>query len=246
MSTFNLETAADAVKQSNKEKAFAILHSLETRDSVGPGFISDDRYVQHNHMIADNKPGFLGLQSWLPENNKVIILRAFEDGDYVFVHAGYDLGGPIVGMDIFRFENGKAVEHWDNLQMVPPAATFEGMTAGPVTAGDLDKTATNKSLVVTYATLILVENQENKLPDFINVSNYKEHQPAVSGLHYNHIHLVLGEGDFILVQSEGELDRKPVGLYDLFRVANDQIVEHWNTVEEIPARENWQNPNGKF
>jgi predicted SnoaL-like aldol condensation-catalyzing enzyme len=40
--------------------------------------------------------------------------------------------------------------------------------------------------------------------------------------------------------------KKHVAFYDLFRVENGKIVEHWDTIEEIPARENWRNANGKF
>jgi predicted SnoaL-like aldol condensation-catalyzing enzyme len=247
MNTLNNQEATIAVGLSNKEKALAILTCLETRDAVGPTHISDERYIQHNLVITDNKPGFLALQSWLPEGNKVNILRAFEDGDHVFVHAGYNLGGPMVGMDIFRFENGKAVEHWDNLQLVPTDSSFEEMTAGKVSVGDHDQTATNKSLVANYAQSVLVEGQKDKAGKFIDQSNYSEHQPVVPGsLQYNKVHLVLGEGNFVMVQSEGQLDGKSVGLYDLFRVEQGKIAEHWNTIEAIPAKADWQNPNGKF
>jgi len=57
---------------------------------------------------------------------------------------------------------------------------------------------------------------------------------------------VLGEGDFALVVSEGEFGGKPTSFYDLFRVENGKIAEHWDTIEEIPARSDWKNANGKF
>lgn len=34
--------------------------------------------------------------------------------------------------------------------------------------------------------------------------------------------------------------------YDLFRVADGKIAEHWDIIEEIPARDKWANDNGKF
>ena len=34
--------------------------------------------------------------------------------------------------------------------------------------------------------------------------------------------------------------------YDLFRVEDGKIVEHWDTIEEIPSKNMWANNNGKF
>jgi predicted SnoaL-like aldol condensation-catalyzing enzyme len=47
---------------------------------------------------------------------RVDTVRVFEDGNFVFAHSDYEFFGPKVGFDIFRFEGGKIVEHWDNLQ----------------------------------------------------------------------------------------------------------------------------------
>ena len=63
---------------------------------------------------------------------------------------------------------------------------------------------------------------------------------------YTKIHKVLGEGNFVLVSSEGEFAGKPSAFYDLFRVANGKIAEHWDTIETIPPRAEWKNANGKF
>jgi len=66
-----------------------------------------------------------------------------------------------------------------------------------------------------------------------------------SAIVYHKIHKVLGEGNFVLTASEGTLGRKPTA-YDLFRVADGRIVEHWDVLDTIPPRESWANPNGKF
>jgi len=63
---------------------------------------------------------------------------------------------------------------------------------------------------------------------------------------YERIHRVLGEGNFVLVASEGSLGGKPTSFYDLFRVENGKIAEHWDTIETIAPRSEWKNANGKF
>lgn len=57
---------------------------------------------------------------------------------------------------------------------------------------------------------------------------------------------MLGEGNFVPVASEGSFGDQHTSFYDLFRVENGKIAEHWDTIETIPARQHWKNENGKF
>jgi hypothetical protein len=50
---------------------------------------------------------------------------------------------------------------------------------------------------------------------------------------YDAIHQVLGMGNFVLVSSEGSLGGKPTSFYDLFRLADGKIAEHWDTIEQF-------------
>ena len=63
---------------------------------------------------------------------------------------------------------------------------------------------------------------------------------------YTKIHKVLGEGNFVLCISEGSFADKPTSFYDLFRVESGKIVEHWDVMETILPKDQWQNSNGKF
>ena len=44
--------------------------------------------------------------------------------------------------------------------------------------------------------------------------------------------------------SEGKFGDQPTSFYDLFRVTDGKIVEHWDTIETIPPRSEWN--IGKF
>jgi hypothetical protein len=54
-------------------------------------------------------------------------------------------------------------------------------------------------------------------------------------MNYDRIHEVLGEGNFVLVVSEGQFAGKPTSFYDLFRVENGKIVEHWDVLQVVPT-----------
>ncbi len=257
---------AHSAELSNKEKAAALLESLETGDPKPVGYINPDKYIQHNLMVKDGLAGFGELlQSVDPGGIKVRVVRAFSDGDYVFTHTDYDFFGPKAGFDIFRFEDGLIVRHWDNLApKTRPNPSGRTQFDGPVKASDLDKTEANKALVRDFMETVLVRGQYEKMGGYFNGDNYLQHNPEIgdglSGLSravkamaekgikmvYEKIHLVLGEGNFVLSVGEGRFAGQAVAYYDLFRVENGKIAEHWDVIENIPPKGEWKNDNGKF
>lgn len=250
----------------HKQKAVDFLKSIETGASEPIGYVNPNKYIQHNLSAPDGLAGFSALMQAIPKgSSKVNTIRAFEDGDFVFAHTNYDFFGPKIGFDIFRFEDGKIVEHWDNLQeTAKPNPSGHTMIDGVTEVKDFDKTEANKTLVRSFVDDILVNGKMEKLAGYFDGDNYIQHNPLVadklSGLgkalgewakqgitmKYDKIHKVLGEGNFVLVVSEGHLGGKHNSFYDLFRVENGKIAEHWDIIEEIPAKENWKNNNGKF
>lgn len=251
---------------SNKEKAVALLTSIETGDPKPVGYINPNKYIQHNLMIGDGLEGFGEVMAQLPEGSaKAKVVRYFQDGDYVFTHTEYDFFGPKIGFDIFRFENGQIVEHWDNLQeVVLKTVSGRSQIDGPVKATDLDKTDANKTLVKGFVNDILKGANPDKVTKYISTQIYHQHNPAIGDgldglgkaleelakagmqMTYNKNHIILGEGNFVLAVSEGQFLDKHVAFYDLFRIDHGKIVEHWDAIEPIPAKNGWKNTNGKF
>ena len=250
------------------EKVLALLKSIETGDPAPVAFINPQKYIQHNLSVGDGLAGFGALLQALPKGSaKVRTVRVFGDGDFVVAHTDYDFFGPKIGFDVFRFENGLIVEHWDNLQEKPASPNRSGhtMTDGPVPdESDTANTEASKKLVRAFVEDILVNGRLEMLPGYYDADNYLQHNPQIadglSGLgqaleamakagvtmKYHKIHRVLGSGSFVLTLSEGTFAGQPTSFYDLFRVSNGKIAEHWDTIEAIPARSDWKNGNGKF
>ena len=257
----------DKMELSNKEKAIALIESLETGAKEPIGYINPTKYTQHNLAVGDGLEGFGKVVANAPEGGfKAKVIRAFEDGDYVFLHVEYDFFGPKAAFDIFRFEDGKIVEHWDNLSEITPANP-SGRTQldGATEITDIAKTSSNKTLIKNFVTDILINGQGDKMTDYVSTEKYLQHNSGIADgldglgaalqyfaennlvLEYDKLHKVLGEGNFVLTVSEGKFGKGDhVAYYDLFRIENDKIVEHWDIIQPIPAKEEWQNANGKF
>lgn len=65
-------------------------------------------------------------------------------------------------------------------------------------------------------------------------------------MQYTTNHKVLGEGNFVLAISEGSFGGEATSYYDLFRIQDGKIAEHWDVMETLAKRSEWRNSNGKF
>ena len=107
-------------------------------------------------------------------------------------------------------------------------------------------------------------NRPEKTSDYFDGDTYIQHNTGIAdGLSelgaalealgkqgiqmiYTTVHQVLAHGNYVLAVSEGYFGGAPTSYYDLWRIENGKIAEHWDVMETIADKSTWQNPNGKF
>lgn len=120
-------TAQDLDKTAaNKEIAKAMVEDIlmgKNPEKIAD-YISSEQYDQHNPGIKDGLTGIVAAVEYLVSQNNMFqytkIHKVLGEGDFVLtVSEGEWNGTTNVFYDLLRFENGKAVEHWDVIQEIP-------------------------------------------------------------------------------------------------------------------------------
>ena len=253
------------------EKALALINTFATGDTEKAASLLAEAYIQHNLAYGTGCDAFVGSVAWLasaPVNTTVQNIRAFEDDDKVFLQTVYNFAGAgeQVAFDIFRFDaDGKITEHWDNLAAkAEPNPSGHTQIDGCKELKDLDKTEANRGLVKNFLADVMQGQHPEKTPEYFDGDTYIQHNTGIadglSGLGsalaalaeqgiqmiYTTVHQVLAQGNYVLAVSEGTFGGASTSYYDLWRVENGKIAEHWDVMETIAAKETWQNQNGKF
>ncbi len=252
---------------SNRKKLISeMLKGIETGDPSVVSVVNEEKYIQHNPQTHEGSEGLAALFKRLSKTSpRVNIVRVFEDDDFIFAHTEYDFANRNIGFEIFRFEDDHAVEHWDNIQKRQgPNNSGHSMVDGTTEVIDHEMTERNRKTIQNFIEEVLINGHLDKMAKYIHLDRFIEHNPRLDSLdellailshstindtdsiHYKKCHRLLAEGNFVLSVCEGTFNQIPFSFFDLFRLDEGKIVEHWDTTEAIPTKDKWKNNNGKF
>ncbi len=252
------------------QKALELINTFATGDTSNLSNLLAPDYIQHNLAYATGAEAFTQAVQYLASQDKpttVNNIRAFVDGEFVFLHTIYNFagGGDQVAFDVFRFADGLIAEHWDNLTpLAPPNPSGRTQTDGPVAPPALQYPPANKALIEALFNQVIIGGATDKMPQFFADGTYLQHNSNIAdgltGLNqamtamaekgqtmvFKKLRLTLGQGNFVLTITEGDFATQACAYYDLFRLESGKIIEHWDVIQMIPPQNQWQNKNGKF
>ncbi|HEY4324958.1 MAG TPA: ester cyclase [Mucilaginibacter sp.] len=212
--------------------------------SIIDTYIKED-YIQHSPTVKTGRAGILEMLTFLKTLPKPAaispspIIRVIAEGDFVAVHLDVRfMGKRMAVVDLYRLENGQLAEHWDAGQVQPgyndSAIT---MTNGITVIEESADRIKNKKLVTDFYSELIPGNvpEAGKFltPAFI------EHSPDGELLTNRgrkiKIHRIIGEGNFIMTQCECNSEDKTFAQYNIFKIEDDKIAEHWSVEQEVPT-----------
>ena len=123
--------------EQNKQNAMAFYDLMFNQSKPAEAIqrYAGDTYTQHNPHVADGRQAFIDYFERMARDypgKRVSFKRCIAEGNFVVLHCEQqwptdattdpttDANKDWACIDIFRFDdNGKVVEHWDVLQVVP-------------------------------------------------------------------------------------------------------------------------------
>jgi len=244
-------TIMDTLTNKQRVLSFYKLIVGQRRAELIPEFVRED-YIQHNPTVKQGSAGITEMINYLktlpppPVGAKSPIIRAIQEGDLVTTHLDIVfMGKRMVVIDLFKLKDGMLAEHWDVIQDMPDQTGMAITATNGRNEIDKDASAVNSKAIVDQFYKAIM-NKYSEMHSLIDKA-YIEHDPGIinSGKdlvsHLNadpgraiKIYRIIAEGDFVAVQSEFKRGDKSFALYEIFRVAQNKIAEHWSVEQAIP------------
>ena len=221
-----------------------------------------DPYLQHNPSLP---AGTAAVKAWKEQNLgdvRVTFFRIIAEGDIIVFHQILEDFPPMpdaFAVDIYRLSNGKIVEHWDAIEQSYGGLLAGEMISGPCQVMDLEKTDINRTIARNFVEEVLIGRKYGVAAKYVS-EDLIQHSPLIGKGLPNFIKFVktgrsvwerfsrvVCEGNFVWTFCEGKIstggtalymggfEGESAVLYDLWRLENEKIVEHWSIRQGVPS-----------
>ncbi len=185
----------------------------------------------------------------------VDIVRTWQDGPLLFVHACRSLSGgePLqVATDFFVTDHqAQLIEHHSVVgEFKSPNPSGRNQVDGATEIVDLERTDENKAVVKAMLENCLFPGAQPERIEEYFAEDYRQHNPNVGdglaivrklaqaenpSLIYTKIVLLVGKGNFVAALCNASWEGAPLRQVDILRLEDGKIVEHWDNT--APALE---------
>ncbi len=241
----NLEIVSEFYQRFFNEADISVVDELIAKD-----------YIQHNPSIPNGRDA---IKPFVADGPFPAYIKWIgSEGDLVFVQVEY----PIIktaAFDIFRLNNGIIQEHWDvqatiKEPLISPTngnAIF-GASSNKHSEASLE---TNKAVIQKLYAEFFNEGKANIL-DEIMAENYIQHNYGIANGRES-IKVFVNDGPFVaeIKRMLAFRDYVVVHVYypsiasvavDLYRLEQNQIVEHWDVMQQLTNAEETVSGNPMF
>src|SRR3979411_2816452 len=133
--SLDLSTTPDTLGAKARQ---AMIDIFRKKDATAVDRYFGESFVQHDPNLADGLAGMKSLAAEVASSPAadITIYRTLVDGDFVLLHSRYDgverYGASAIAFDLFRFKDGKIVEHWGGQEPeAPPNLPVRTQVEGP-------------------------------------------------------------------------------------------------------------------
>jgi predicted SnoaL-like aldol condensation-catalyzing enzyme len=257
----------DSLVRTRTEMAVVLLRSTEKKNKQPVlKYVANPGFRQHNLSIKDGYTGMIeAVEAGMFAGDSVRIFRSFLDSNFIVLHARYKINGDtVVAFHVFRLQGNKVVEHWDNI--APWIADGDSTTQldGADRISVVADTEKTRQKVAQTLQVLFLQGLWSRVEEFFDLKNLIQHRAGFGRdeqlfkqqiaqwsdgqAPYFAVKFIHARGDFALALSESfpDVNGKINAHYDLFRLAEGRIVEHWDVVQQIPPNSTWAHSNGKW
>ena len=226
--------------------------------------------VQHNAVASDGRAAAISLCKPLftAPGATFSVAHIVVDGDLAFIHYRGSLGSPdhmAAVAELYRLQDGKLAEHWDAFQPVPHKSANAHPMFGVLPVGlpvaSTGASESDRLLISKFADLFYRQKAVRAAFETYVAPDYIQHNPGIAdgreaaieklepmfrgpGARFTISHILVGGAYAVIhLRGQGNANGPAAAVFDIYRIANGRIAEHWDVIQVISeTRTNTRSP----